>query len=85
MIIGLLKNNAYINYAALLDHFIATSIVDDISLQTFNQLPWTNIKYNAKVNTVHRLYIRVRLCSHHLSVHLQMQIPMKSIQVTVFE
>ena len=52
MIIGLLKNNAYINYAALLDLFIATSIVDDISLQTFNQLPWPNIKYKAKVNTV---------------------------------
>ena len=39
----------------------------------------------AKDNTVNRLNIRVRLCSHHLSFHLKKQIPMKSTQVTVYE
>ena len=34
-----------------------------------------------KDNTVNRLNIRVRLCSHHLSFHLKMQILMKSIRV----
>ena len=38
-----------------------------------------------KDNTVHRLNIRVRLCSHHLSFHLRKKIPIKSIQVTVYE
>ena len=38
-----------------------------------------------KDNTVDRLNIRVRLCSYHLSFHLKIQIPIKSIQVTVCE
>ena len=36
-----------------------------------------------KDNTVSRLNIRVRLCSHHWSFHLKMQILMKSNQVTL--
>ena len=38
-----------------------------------------------KDNTVNRLHIMVRLCSHYLSFHLKIQIPMKSNQVTVYE
>ena len=38
-----------------------------------------------KDNTVYGLNIRIILCSNHLSFHLTIQIPMKLIQLTVYE
>ena len=58
--------------------------------QTYTGVDWERCTFHTecsiiKDNTVNRLNIRVRLCSHHLSFHLKMQIPMNSNQVTVYE